>query len=130
MIRFVLAASLLALPALAETPMTAAEFDAYVTGKTLTFAEDGTVYGIEEYLPGRRVRWAFTQDQCKEGAWFASEDQICFVYEDNPVPQCWIFYERETGLAAKFMNVDDGRELYEVGQSDEPLFCPGPDVGV
>ena len=38
-------------------PMTAAEFDAYATGKTLTYSQYGEIYGTEEYLPNRRVRW-------------------------------------------------------------------------
>lgn len=128
--RILVALALLAGPLQAETPMTAAEFEAYVTGQTLTYAENGVVYGIEEYLPDRRVRWAFSEDECKDGAWFEEDQAICFVYEDNPVPQCWTFYERAGGLAAKFENVDDGRELYEVARSPEPLFCPGPSIGV
>ncbi|MBV0913993.1 hypothetical protein [Anianabacter salinae] len=129
--RHLVAALLIAPTALmAETPMTASEFEAYVTGKTLTYAEGGIVYGIEEYLPNRRVRWAFTEDECREGEWFEAGEAICFVYEDNLEPQCWTFYDRPGGLAAKFENVDDGRELYEIGQSPEPLFCPGPEVGV
>ncbi len=36
----------------AETPMSGAEFEAYATGRTLTYAERGVIYGIEEYLPG------------------------------------------------------------------------------
>ncbi len=49
-----------ATPALAaDAPMTAAEFEAYATGKTLTYAVGGEVYGAEQYLPGRRVLWAF-----------------------------------------------------------------------
>lgn len=114
----------------AAEPMTADEFDAYVTGKTLTYAEAGVVYGIEEYLPDRRVRWAFTEDQCKEGTWYPSGEAICFVYEDNFVPQCWTFYETAAGLAARYENVEDGRELYEVAKSPDPLVCRGPAIGV
>ena len=39
--------------------MSAAEFEAYTTGKTLSYAEAGQPYGVESYLPGRRVVWAF-----------------------------------------------------------------------
>ncbi|MDJ0628680.1 MAG: hypothetical protein QNJ44_10510 [Rhodobacter sp.] len=130
--RIALLLSALAAPivALAETPMTAAEFEAYVAGRTLTFIDRGVPYGVEEYLPGRRVRWAYIGDQCRDGYWYDAGDQICFVYENNPEPQCWIFTRAAGRLGAKFMGDDDGRQLYEAAQSDEPLICPGPDVGV
>lgn len=126
-----LALTVLAGPALAEeTPMTAAEFERYVTGKTLSYAEAGIPYGKEEYLPGRRVRWAFEGGECQEGIWYAEGPLICFVYEYQPAPQCWTFIEGPAGLIARFEHPDGGRELYEANQSDEPLSCPGPDVGV
>ena len=114
----------------AETPMSAAEFEAYSTGRTLTYAESGVIYGIEEYLPGRRVRWAFTDDECREGYWYEDGTAICFVYENNTTPQCWNFSRGERGLIARFLGSDNGRELYEARQSDQPLMCLGPDVGV
>ncbi len=123
-------ALMLAGPVLAETPMSGAEFEAYSTGRTLTYAESGRIYGIEEYLPGRRVRWAFTEDECRDGYWYEDEEAICFVYEDNPVPQCWSFTRSPTGLLARFLGTENGRELYEAQQSNEPLVCLGPDVGV
>jgi hypothetical protein len=120
----------LASPALAETPLSAEAFERYVTGKTLTYAEGGIAYGAEEYLPGRRVRWAFEGDICREGYWYDENGVICFVYEHDPTPQCWTFLEGPRGLIARFEAPAGGRELYEASQSDEPLFCPGPDVGV
>ena len=62
--------ALLPLPALAETPMTGAEFEAYSTGKTLTYAQGGVVWGTEEYKANRRVMWAFTDAECREGYLF------------------------------------------------------------
>ena len=114
----------------AQTTMSAAEFEAYATGRTLTYAENGVVYGIEEYLPNRRVRWAFTADECREGYWYEEGDAVCFVYEDKPEPQCWSFAKGETGLIARFLGSENGRELYEARQSDEPMQCLGPKVGV
>lgn len=116
--------------AAAETPMSAAEFEAYVLGRTLTYTDRGVPYGIEEYLPGRRVRWAYIGDECRDGYWYAADEQICFVYQDNPEPQCWVFTRQGGRLGAKFMGSDDGGELYEAARNDEPLICPGPDVGV
>ena len=56
--------------------------------------------------------------------------QICFVYEDNPVPQCWSFYRAESGLRAVFENDPQATTLYEAQQDEEPMICQGPDLGV
>ncbi|MEO0653677.1 MAG: hypothetical protein AAFY77_02285 [Pseudomonadota bacterium] len=113
-----------------DIPMSAAEFEAYTTGKTLTFAADGQVYGIEEYLEGRRVRWAFLEDQCQDGVWYPQGQMICFVYEHIPDPQCWTFYRGDAGLIAQFENEGGSTTLFETRQSAEPLVCLGPEVGV
>lgn len=118
-------------PALAETPMSAEEFDAYSAGKTLYFGSGGEAYGAEEYLPDRRVRWSFLDGKCKDGYWYeARNNLICFVYEDNPDPQCWSFQRSPGGLRARFENNPEATELYEVEQSKKPMLCLGPDVGV
>lgn len=111
------------------TPLTGAEFEAYVTGKTLTFSSQGQVYGAEQYLPGRRVMWAFTEDICREGIWYEEPGQICFVYDYDPVPQCWVFWQ-DGGLNALFMGEDGGTRLTELSQTPAPLACAGPEVGV
>ena len=126
--RLALAFACLPLTALAQTPMTGAEFDAYATGKTLTYAYDGMIFGTEEYLPGRQVRWAFTKDICQFGKWYEKETAICFVYDHDMEEQCWQFFMTDAGLRALFM--DGGTELSEVAQTDKGLGCPGPDVGV
>ena len=122
--------ALLPLMVAAQTPMTAAEFEAYVTGKTLFFSSEGEAYGAEQYLPNRRVVWTFLGDECQEGFWYESEGQICFVYDFSPEPQCWTFWRKNGGLGARFENDPAATELYEVHQSPEPLVCEGPDVGV
>jgi hypothetical protein len=114
----------------ADAPMTGAEFEAYATGKTLSFAQDGVVWGAEQYLPGRRVIWAFTDDECQYGHWYEDQGNICFLYDNDLDPQCWRFFREAGGLRAIFMGADGGTSLSEVGQSSEPLNCPGPDVGV
>lgn len=116
-------------PAAAERPMTAAEFESYVTGKTLHYGNLGSIYGIEQYLPKRRVYWAYLEDECQEGVWYPEGDQICFVYDYDPTPQCWTFWKRASGLVARFQNDPEGTYLYEVKQSKEPLRCLGPKVG-
>lgn len=121
---------LLAAPAAAQTPMSAEAFEAYSTGKTLYFGKTGAPYGAEQYLSGRRVIWTFLDGECQEGHWFEQAGDICFVYDLRPdAPQCWTFYQRDTGLAAQYENDPSATPLIEVEQSDEPLQCPGPDVG-
>lgn len=110
--------------------MSGQEFDDYTRGKTFFFASDGDPYGAEEYLPNRRVRWTFLDGECKDVEWFEQDEMICFIYEDQPVPQCWSFELSAGGLTARFENDPTQTELYEVRQSPEPLMCLGPDVGV
>ncbi len=130
MIRYAIALICLALPASAAEPMSASEFEAYVTGKTLYFGQAGQPYGVEEYFDNRRVRWSFLDGQCKDGVWYEENDLICFVYDDNPTPQCWSFFEQAGGLMAQFENDPTSTVLYEAGEADEPMQCLGPEVGV
>ncbi len=118
------------LPAHAQTAMSAVEFDGYTQGKTLYFNSGGVSYGVEEYLPNRRVRWAFLDGECKEGSWYASGEQICFEYDDGTGPQCWTFFQSADGLRARFQDDEPGGELYEAKQSTEPMLCLGPKIGV
>ena len=135
-----------AAPALAETPppsslvpptfappgapMTAAAFEAYVSGKILTYALDGMVYGTEQYKAGRKVVWAFTEDECRQGYWYEQGPQICFVYEDPDDPQCWLFFMGSAGMKAAFMGDGLGADLSEVAQTAGPMGCMGPQIGV
>jgi hypothetical protein len=120
----------LATPALAETAMTAAEFEAYATGKTLDYYSGGEVFGREVYLPGRKVRWAYTADECKLGHWFAQSDQICFLYDGDPEPKCWTIWPDGEGLSASYMTDTPDIAPRTVRETSEPLSCAGPDVGV
>jgi hypothetical protein len=111
-------------------PMTGAEFEAYTEGQTLTFGVDGVPYGIEQYLPGRRVLWSFIGEECREGTWFEAAPQICFVYDDEPARlHCWTFYDTGNGLRARFGDDPDGTELIEVLRSPAPMMCRGPMLG-
>ncbi|MGL4236267.1 hypothetical protein [Tabrizicola sp.] len=114
----------------AETPITAEEFEAHVTGKTITYHQAGGFFGTEEYLEDRKVRWSIAPDHCQYGTWYPSGEDICFVYEYDPNPACWTFWLRDGALVALSVNGLPGGELYEVEANDDPLPCPGPDVGV
>jgi hypothetical protein len=119
----------LALPASAAEPVGVAEFEAFATGKTLSYAVGGTVYGAEQYLPGRRVIWAFRGQECRKGFWYEEAGQICFVYEDEPGAQCWTFSRDGDRLQARFSGDAEGAEPAQV-QESTPLTCAGPDLGV
>jgi hypothetical protein len=117
-------------PAYGADPLTAAEFEAYTTGKTLYFNLEGEAYGAEQYLPNRRVQWSFLDGKCDEGDWYPDNRMICFTYDSEPDPQCWTFFKTPDGLVANFENDPTQTTLFTARESTEPMLCPGPDVGV
>lgn len=125
-----LCALLLAPTLAAADPMSIAEFERYVDGKTLFYGAEGEdPYGAEQYLDNRRVRWSFLDGRCLEGEYFQSGPQICFVYEDDPNTHCWTFEQRGGGLVAT-LGDEETSPLFEITNSPERLMCMGPDVGV
>ena len=137
--RLLFAFALLPLPAFADPPtpmpglgppLSASEFESYATGKTLTYAQGGQVWGTEQYLPGRQVLWAFTDQPCQAGVWHAENQAICFEYETEPGQSCWLFYRSPAGLVAQFQGGDATPNLSETAQTTAPMQCPGPRVGV
>lgn len=115
--------------AMAQDALPADTFEAEVTGKTITYQQFGQLFGVEEYLPDRQVRWSVAENLCQYGTWYPEGDSICFVYENDPTPHCWTFWLEAGALAARSANDLPGAELYESDRSDIPLACPGPDVG-
>ena len=119
-----------AFPASAQPALTASDFDDYTRGKTLFYGFQGKVYGVERYLPNRRVIWSFLDGNCKEGVWYEQDEQICFIYEDRLAPQCWVFTRSGNGLIAQFEGDPGQTELYEAQDIGEEMLCYGPEVGV
>ena len=113
-----------------EAPLTAAEFEALVTGQTLTYSDGIGPFGAEEYLEDRRVRWSYLDGECQDGYWYESGSQICFAYEEIEAHQCWSFFYRGGRLTARFENDPAATELYETARATEPLLCLGPRIGV
>ncbi|MEI4231845.1 hypothetical protein [Roseovarius sp. D22-M7] len=130
MTRLILLAALCTPVHAAQAQMTAEEFDDYTRGHTFYYGAGGGPYGAEEYLHNRRVRWSFLDGQCQNGYWYDKGEEICFVYDRTPEPQCWTFERAEDGLIARFAGEPAMSELYEVEKSSEPLECPGPEIGV
>lgn len=116
-------------PAAAEPPIGPDAFETHVTGKTITYRQDDSLFGVEEYLPGRKVRWSTAPGQCQYGSWYPQGNDICFVYEYDPTPSCWTFWLRDGALVALSTDGLPGEELHEVAADDQPLPCPGPEVG-
>lgn len=116
--------------AAADGPLSAPEFEALSTHRTLGYALGGEVYGAEQYLPGRRVLWAFRGQECRKGHWYEEAGQICFVYDHDPAPQCWTYFRDGTGLRALFAGDPPGAEAATVAELPDAVVCPGPDVGV
>lgn len=130
MMRAAVALALAATLVQAETPLDAAGFDAAVTGRTLIYGTAAGPYGIEEYLPNRRVRWSFLDGDCVEGDWYPQGDAICFAYDGRADPECWVFHLDDGRLGARPVRQRDGPPLYVIAESPEPLICHGPRVGV
>jgi len=130
MIRAILALILVGTPAPAETPLDADAFAAAVTGRTLIYGTAAGPYGIEEYLPGRRVRWSFLDGDCVEGRWYPHGGAICFAYDGRADPECWHFFRDAGRLGARPTDAPESAPLYVIADSPEPLVCRGPRVGV
>ena len=130
MMKPLLILALLAAPAAAQSTLSAEAFDSYTRGKTLFYGAEGSAYGVERYLEGRRVVWSFLDGKCKEGVWYEEAGRICFLYEDSADPQCWTFREAAGGLVAKFEGEDVSTELYEARDMGEEMLCYGPEIGV
>lgn len=107
-----------------------AEFRALSEGKTLHFSRGGQFYGAEQFYTRRRSLWMFSDGECDHGEWYAEGDYICFVYEREPVPQCWHFLQREDGgYAARARGSTPEFDIFLERIDDEPLDCKGPEVG-
>lgn len=116
----------------AEVTLSPDQFDRMSTGKTMEFERDGAWYGSEQYLPNREVVWKYGDGTCTSGFWFEDQGSLCFVYEDAPQPQCWVFVEREGDFFARPAESTSGTdaELRLSRQSEQPLACAAPDLGV
>jgi hypothetical protein len=125
-----LCVALAPLPAAAETPLSAEAFDALTLDRTLTWSEFGQVYGVEQYLPGRRVRWTVLGDDCKTGHWYPDGDAICFLYDDKIDPVCWVVSAPGGSLAARLVGSSPASEPVLLDETTEPMACFGPEVGV
>ncbi|MBA3909413.1 MAG: hypothetical protein C0524_05880 [Rhodobacter sp.] len=113
----------------AEAPLSAEAFDALTQGRTMTWAEFGQVYGVEQYLPDRRVRWTVLGGDCRTGHWYADGPAICFLYEDRLDPVCWEVTEGPSGLLARLTSNPKEVDPVVIEETTDRLACFGPEVG-
>jgi hypothetical protein len=114
----------LASPAFAQDGMTAAEFEAYVTGRTITFSTvNDPTFGVERYMSGRRVMWSTFDGICRYGVWFESKGDICFRYEHDPQHKCWTIFEEPDGLRGEYTTVPNSTVIFEETDRNDPLIC-------
>ena len=115
-----------AAPAAAQSPMSGAEFEAYVTGRIMSFGSEGDpTFGVEQYLPNRRVIWSTGNGECTNGVWYESKGDICFRYDGDPEAKCWAIYEEETGIRAVFTTRPSTTVIFEAEDFTVPLICDG-----
>lgn len=113
---------------LSGSVMSPGAFDAYSTGKTLAYVQDGVIWGRETYLPGRHVLWRAVGEDCKAGHWWDDGAAVCFSYDDGNTAQCWAFATGPSGLTATFLN-EPGSPPAAVQEEADPMPCPGPEIG-
>ena len=128
MLRALFCLACLATAAQAETAMTAAEFEAWSTGRTLDYFVDGVIWGSEMHLPGRATVDADAGGACRSGHWYPQDDAICFVYDLSPGPYCWRFLKDGDQVTAEFVG-EAFADHIAVTLSDAPIACT-PEVGV
>jgi hypothetical protein len=109
--------------------MTAEEFDAWSKDQTLDYWIEGEYWGSEMHFADRRTLDADPEGPCIEGRWYPAGDAICFTYDQSPGPHCWRFWRRDGTVFAELVGAPD-QPMSTVTLADEPLACPGPDVGV
>ena len=121
---FAFALLALAAPAVSQTPMTAAEFEAYVTGRIMSFGTQGDPsFGVEHYLPDRRVIWSTGNGTCTNGVWYESKGDICFRYDGDPEAKCWAIYREDDGIRAVFTTRPNTTIIFEAEDYSVPLIC-------
>lgn len=119
----------LATAAPAQELMTPDDFDAWSTGQTLDYYLDGTYWGSEAHYPGRTTTDEL-EDGCHAGRWFPQDGAICFEYDYSEDRACWFFWRDGDTVTAKTTDAAPEVMPYVVKPSQNPLNCPGPDVGV
>ncbi|MFT5868996.1 MAG: hypothetical protein ACI8TF_001106 [Paracoccaceae bacterium] len=114
----------------AEGPLNGGDFEDLSVGRTFQFTNQGEDFGVETYLPGRRVIWERLTGPmagiCQYGVWYEYEDNICFVYGISMRSHCWFTFETETGFTVLSADTSD---VQEAATYDGVPPCAAPHLG-
>ena len=114
----------------AEVLLTPDEFQGISEGKTLYFNNINGFHGAEQYFENRQVRWKFAEGQCQEGYWYGDGEAICFQYDNEPAPICWLFWQTDTGIFAVLDEAFDSAPLKLEFVDTREILCEEPYLGV
>ena len=130
--RTLIAALLIAAPALAEEPVSPDEFRDFAEGWTLYFERDGEPFGSEAFERDGKVRWRYGDGSCVRGAWRAHDGQLCFLYDSEDEAagiNCWKMMRDDQGIFARLLDGENaGLELRVARRDRTPLLCGAPGV--
>lgn len=144
MVRFIILASLAALPAAAQdsaatlakkmllgTPMGEAEFRAMTDGNTITYNNQGEDLYREYYRPGTNrivIEWTTPNEDgtknCDIGSWHAEDNVICFDWtRTGRVCSAWVNYNGEYISELVIDGERRGNIEPITAITQTPLFC-------
>jgi len=112
------------------------EFGADAVGQTYWFSENGFHYGAEQYFDDQTTIWQDREGNCKKGRWWAEGNNMCFAYENDPAPDCWVMSETDDGrILVESLRPLEGAEdspliLELIRRTPLPISCTGPLLGV
>ena len=127
-----LALLLITAPAMAEEPVSPAQFRAFAEGWTLHFEHEGEPFGQEHFEEGGDTIWRHPDGSCMEGVWAPHGGQLCFYYGQGDEVLCWRALRDEEGLYVRLLGEgpDAGLELRVTGRDRQPPLCGEPGRGV
>ncbi len=128
-----LSAACLAFPAVAENAfLTAQEFEALTKGRVFaTWQSDGvTLFGHEEFLPGRKVMWKYADGECLPGRWAFENGSVCYRYDGDDDPSCLRYTKDGSRIIGEQWGTDGpaGSRVVLSVSDDGPLNCVGGDI--
>ncbi|MEX0970616.1 MAG: hypothetical protein WD046_09260 [Paracoccaceae bacterium] len=133
---FLIAALLFGGVAQAQTAILPEEFGAAAIGKTYWFSENGIHYGAEQYFDDQTVIWQDRNGNCLRGSWYANGPQMCFIYDNDPAPDCWTMWETDDGrVLIESTRIPDDPAIAPlvlelIRRTPLPIACTGPLLGV
>ena len=120
----------------AQTVIMPDEFGAAAEGQTYWYSENGFHYGAEQYFEDQTVIWQDRDGNCLRGSWYAAGPQMCFVYDNDPEPDCWTMSKTDDGrVMIESTRMPDDPALPPlvlelIRRTPLPISCTGPLLGV